>query len=527
MKVSKRGGLAVIAMLTAALIAAGCGGGGSKAADAAKSSKVLDLVPKSAIGYATLDTNFTGDNWKQFNKLASGFNADFEGVDTQLSESAGKEEVDYAKDVDPWLGDTGGAALLSMPNEGDAEFFAWVELDDVKKFEAFAKDDGLKAGDKIGDYKTLSDPDEDDGVFLAYNDDHILLSDKLAVLSKTIKYDGDSITKVDGIGDAIDEVGADSLGTIVVSGEGVRALVKDNAQASSTVGSATQLKELNAVAVSFGAEDKGMRVTGYVDSSGKDSPENGSRDVLEGLPANTVFALGGQNFGGGLKTLAEDAGKTNPQVQQMIGAGSAALGVDVDDLSKAFADEFALGLGSTDEGLGALAGGVTGAAMGGGLGALDPSALTKALSITIAFSETGSTKDTLDKLTQAAGGFLGASGAPKTAKLGDFETTTISAAGMPVTTASSKDIAAISLGVDVFENWGKDSLSSTDAYKDAVKAAGTPGKTAGFMWVDAGRIATFAGVKSAEDVKLGGLVGWVEGDKGSAKFSAFMHIDTK
>ena len=75
MKLLTRGGLAACAIAGAALIAAGCGGsgGGSGASGAAKDAAALDLVPKNAIGYVTVDTDFEGDQWTQFSDLAKAF----------------------------------------------------------------------------------------------------------------------------------------------------------------------------------------------------------------------------------------------------------------------------------------------------------------------------------------------------------------------------------------------------------------------------------------------------------------------
>jgi hypothetical protein len=111
---SKRSGLAAIAIVGAALVAAGCGGSGSSSAT---SSGALDHIPSTALAYASFDTDFDGDEWKQFDHLATAFDKDFKGVGDELSKSAGKAEgdddVDFDKDVKPWLGDSAGVAVLS------------------------------------------------------------------------------------------------------------------------------------------------------------------------------------------------------------------------------------------------------------------------------------------------------------------------------------------------------------------------------------------------------------------------------
>ncbi|MCW2921313.1 MAG: hypothetical protein JWL76_1187 [Thermoleophilia bacterium] len=543
MKLHVRGGIAALAITGAALIAAGCGGsgGGSGASDAAKDAAALDLAPKSAIGYVTVDTDFSGDQWSQFSDLAKAFDNDFKGVDKEISDATSDsgddadggdtegddkgKDVDFEKDVDPWLGESGGAAIIKVTKGGDdAEWFAWFELEDVAKFEDFAKDqDGVKQGKKVGDFKTFDSTDEGDDTFIAYNDDYAVLTDSRTKLEKVVKYDGDSIKDADGVSDAIDEVEGDALATVVVNGAGIRQLVKDTPEAKA-LANADQLKDLHAVAVSFSAEDDGMRVDGHVAADGEKAGKNEESDLFNDLPGNTVFAVGGHDLGGALKTFAEEAGKDNAQIQQGVGAISGVIGVSLDDMAKAFEGDFALALSADDAGLGALAGGVAGAAMGGGLGATDPAALLKAGTVLLAFEETGDAGATLDKIAGAAGGLVGG-GTPKTGTSGDFETKSLTLQGIPVTTAASKDVAALAVGLDVFENWGDDSLGESDAFTAAWKAADAPDKALGSIWFDAGRVAKVAGVESGEGVTLGGLVGWVEADDSNANFGLFLHVD--
>ncbi len=545
-KLQTRGGLAAIAIAGAALIAAGCGGsGGSGASEAAKDAAALDLVPKSAIGYITIDTDFSGDQWSQFSDLAKAFDKDFKGVDKEIAESTSKsnedaddeptdsgeeptdnpDDVDFEKDVEPWLGESGGAALLSVTKGGDdAEWFAWVELEDVKKFEDFAKDQDSKQGKEIGDYKTFDSTDEDDEMFIAYTDDYAVFTDTRAKLEKIVEFDGDSIKDADGVNDSIDEVEGDALATVVVNGEGIRKLVDETPEAKS-LANAKQLKDLRAMAVSFSAEDDGMRIDGHINADGEEAGENAEAALFNDLPGNTVLAIGGHDLGGALETLAEEAGKDNAQIQQGIGAISGVIGVSLDDMAKAFDGEFAMAMAADDAGLGALFGGVAGAAMGGGLGSTDPAALLKAGTVMLAFEETGDAGETLDKIAGAAGGLTGG-GAPTAGTSGDFETKQLNLQGIPVMTAASDDVAALTVGLDVFENWGgDDSLGESDAFKNAWEAADGPDKAMGTMWLDAGRIAQVAGVESGEGVELGGMVGWVEADDSNANFGVFLHVD--
>ncbi len=520
-----RGGLAALVVSVAAMIAAGCGGSGSGSGGAAKNAPALDFIPKSALGYVTIDTDFSGDQWSQFSDLAKAFDKDFKGVEETLAEQAksGEDAVDFAKDVDPWLGDSAGAALLRVKDGGDdADAFAWVELEDAAKFETFMKDRDAKAGKDIGDFKTFEGGDE--GQYVAYDDDLALLANSRAQLTAIVEFDGDSIKDAEGVGDAIDEVEGDALATLVVSGAGVREFVKNTEQARSLT-DLKQLKDFHAMAVSFSAEDDGLLLDGHVHSSGEDAGKNEENTVFEDVPANTVLAVGGNDLGGRLKRVLDDAGKGNAQLQQGIGAISGIVGVDLDGLTKAFDGQWVLGLSADEAGLGALVGGAAGAAMGGGTDSLDPAALLTAGSLFLAFEETGDARETVDKIVGAVGGLTGSAGAPKEGASGDFKTRSLTVQGLPITTASSDGVAAVSVGVDTFSAWGgDDSLGESDSFTSAWDAADAPDKSLGQVWLDAGRVANLAGVESGEGVKLGGLVGWFEADGSNGNFGMFLHV---
>jgi hypothetical protein len=163
--------------------------------------------------------------------------------------------------------------------------------------------------------------------------------------------------------------------------------------------------------------------------------------------------------------------------------------------------------------------------MGGGLGSTDPAQLLKAGTVLLAFEETGEAGETLDKVAGAVGGLAGAGAAPKTGTSGDFETKQLTLQGIPVTTAASDEVAALSVGLDVFDVWGDEPLGDNEAYTAARVAADAPDEALGSIWFDAGRVAKLAGVESGEGVELGGLVGWVEADGSNGNFGLFLHVE--
>ncbi len=527
MKLQVRGGLAVLAIVGSALVATGCGSG-SGATSAAKSSAALDFVPKSAIGYVTVDTDFGGDNWDQFSSLATALDPDFKSVEDQVAKSTSNDEddVDYAKDIDPWLGKNAGAALLDVKSDEAADFFVWAEVSDKAAFEKFAKKRDFEKGAKVGDFQSWKNADDEDMV-IGVSDDLAILTTDSAMLKTIVNYDGDSITDADGVEDAIDEVDGDALGTLVINGAGLRAAAKNDDDLKQ-IADLDQLKDFKSFAMSMGVQDDGFRVDGHAISDGDDKLKNTEHPVFEDMPANTLLAISGNDLGGQLSAAADAAGKDSADTQQMLGQATALLGVTMDELADTLDGEFVLGVSADDAGLGSLATGVAGAAGGGGLSSVDPTSLLSAGTIMLAFEETGDTSKTLGKIVTSVGGLLGgsttAAAAGKTSTVGKFTLRQLSLGGIPLTEASTKDLAAVSIGVSPFASWGKDTLGDSDAFQDAWKAADAPDETWGTMWLDAARVAKLAGAEGSDDAKLGGMVGWIEGDDSDAHLGAFLHV---
>jgi hypothetical protein len=536
-KLQLRGGLAACAIAGSVLIAAGCGGD-SGSSDAAKDAAALDYVPDTAIAYVTVNTDFSGDAWERFGNLAKALDPDFEPVGDQLADQAaeGDGEVDFEQDVEPWLGESGGAAVLSVDAKaaegGDAEAavdgaeaFIWLEVADREAFDDFAKKRDFTEGDTVGDFTLWTNKDEDGAV--AVSDDLAFYADSEEQLTSIVEFDGDSITSVDGIDAAIDGVDLDdALATVVVNGEGVREAAKSDDQLKS-LADLEQLDGFEAMALGFGAEEDGMRIDGNVALAEDGDSENIKHDVFMELPETTVLAVGGVNLGGLVKGAVEGAGESNPQIQQGAGALSAVLGVTIDDLADAMDGEFALGVSAADEGLGALAGGVAGAAMGGGLGAVDPAQLVQAGTVVLAFAETGSTGETLSKVVGGAGALTGAAvgGAKASTKEGDFTVTRTNIQGVPAMVGTSEDIAAVEVGADLFKTWGSAPLSENEAFTAAWETAGVPDESVSVMWLDAGRVGQLAGLDSGNDAQLGGLVGWTDIDGKNYHIGAFLHVE--
>ncbi len=178
--------------LTAALIVAGCGGGGS----GNPTEEALSFMPKDAPVVITLDTDPNGDQWKQVNQLIGKF--PFAGqVKSQLKSSfAQSAKLDFDKDVKPILGNQ---LVFTVPTvqalqQGNTPVFGALHVNDEGKANDFVKKDARKAGSVDGTdvYKETGD------TYLAVKDGTILIGDTQQDIEAALKrHDGDHMTQDD------------------------------------------------------------------------------------------------------------------------------------------------------------------------------------------------------------------------------------------------------------------------------------------------------------------------------------------
>jgi hypothetical protein len=524
-KLKTRIGAAALCVLAGALVAAGCGSDSSDGGTA--SGKALDLVPKSAIGYATIDLDFGSDSWTQFNMLAGAFDPNFD-IEKAVAGRAGKD-TDFDKDIKPWLGDSAGAAITKLDLDAALQAkklaagstgFSWIELKDHAKFETFLKDKGYTKDGTAGDFDVWKDAKAKR--FIGTTDELAISAQTKAKLDEVTDYDGDTIDDADLDG-VTGKLGDDSVMRVIVNGDAVH----DAVAASNTgksFGGGKGLEKFEGAAMELTPEDNGFHA--HMFSKGLTSKDSGdaSSDLFESLPGDTVLSIGGHDFGSTLQTTLGAVAK-NPTYGGTATQFMALLGIDAKQVGTAFSGDFAVGLSGTDAGLGAVVGAVAGAFVQKSLKGINPVALAKGAALTLAFEKGDETSETLDKLGVGASRLLRAP-APKVGKVGVFQTKSTAVLGMPLTVASSEDIAALSLGTDVFGKWGSPKLGDNATLKAAWDAADAPDDAAGSFWFDYPRIAKIMERKSADGVTPGGWVGWGSHEGDTTNLDVFMHVAT-
>ncbi|MBC7645405.1 MAG: DUF3352 domain-containing protein [Thermoleophilia bacterium] len=485
----KRGAVLRAAAVLAAFLATGCGSAKSGAGKAATSADGLEFVPKTAIGYVTVDTDFSDGNWDRARKLGKKFpeyEAQRDKLMTQLNKG-GDNKMTFKDDVKPWLGKDAGAALvISGGAKSKGHGIIWVaSTNDAKAVKALKKG-GAKSAETYKGIKTYS---AKDGSYSAIDNGYVVLGDDEATLKLALntKKDGPSIGDDDTASKAAKHVGDDSIVALVVGRAGVQSALKTAGKSGQNAMIAKALKQLNVndfngLALGISPKDRGVALDGWVGSGGKTQlPDDATPTLLTDLPATTAVALTGQDLGGGLEQVLTAVGDSDPKVSSQITQAEAALGLEKGSLGKAFGGKFSISVSGS----------------------------TKPVVALVVENQGSDTKDTLDKLVGVSQ-LVGAAPTNLTVKGGSGKQVTFGS--ITIAEGTLNDVSIITNDPAWLNAWGTGAtLGDSDSYKRVTDEAGVPDKVGALLYVDPQATATLG-----ESLSKTGLASSLTGKLGSA-----------
>jgi hypothetical protein len=201
--------LSLIAALIAAVTVAGCGGD-----DEGADTGAASIAPASAPVYFDVTLKPEGGAKEDAEAaLSTILGTDDPGstIVEQVQRQAAAEgmDFDYARDIEPWLGETFTVFLTTIGSDSDDSEGAYVfETSDPDKALEFFKDAEDATG-RTGEYEGISYEFDEDGSVLGRVDDFIVGGDESAFKAAVDAADGDSLSETanfkDGVGDLSDE----------------------------------------------------------------------------------------------------------------------------------------------------------------------------------------------------------------------------------------------------------------------------------------------------------------------------------
>jgi hypothetical protein len=296
--------LPVLIAALAVLFAAGCGGGGD---DGGSGTDPATAAPPKAPVFIDFTVRPEGETKQNLDALAK----EIAGIDnlgdlivTELENSASEEgeELDFEKEVEPWLGERGGLFLREYEGDDFEGYGAAVQAEDEDEARDFI-DKQAEAGDEEvtdGSYEGVDFKVQEDETTVGVFDGLLVFAEDEATFKSMVDAsDGESLGGEGNYTDAVANVPDESVADVYVD---IGALIEESGD---EMDSDTELfldtlgiepEEATAVASLVPGSDQ-VEIDLSTDLSGDDPPSGDASELLETLPSTSVAAFASADFG--------------------------------------------------------------------------------------------------------------------------------------------------------------------------------------------------------------------------------------
>jgi hypothetical protein len=240
-------------------------------------------LPASAIAFAKVDLDPSADQKVdafRFARKFPGMRDSLDGVDENgdlrkeifdaIKEDGGLEGVDYAQDVEPWLGQRFGVAILP-PADGAQEPGVVVAL-------ASTDEDAAKQG--------LSKVTGSEGGYCSVQPDFAICGEEQSVVDKAVNdAKGSALADSDAFSQDMDDLGEDGMVT------GWMDMSKAGDITQSTLGASAQTTQQGRLATALRFDGPTLELAGRMNGLPAGSVPNGDGTSVGDLPADTLGAV--------------------------------------------------------------------------------------------------------------------------------------------------------------------------------------------------------------------------------------------
>jgi hypothetical protein len=351
---------ALAALFAAAAFVAGCGGGGSSSSDLASFAAPGSLVYAEGklrpAGTLKTDTDAVAQTIAGVDNLG-----DFVVEKLESSARDDGEPFDYAKEVEPWLGERAGVAFKGLKDGDLTEPVVVVESTDTTATQEFIDKQAKQSKDPYRDasYEGIEfKVGGSEGNAIGVVDDSLVVADGEGGFKAAVDASGgDSLADEARFADAISAASDGSLadayvdvgGLIDASGDGI------DPQAQEVLENAgIDPSEATAVASVVPGSDQ-VEIELSSDLGGEEAPSGDASDLLGSLPADSFAAFAATGFGGQLGEAIDnlDASGIPGQVPpKQLKSTLEAMGIDLDKIAASLKDAAVFAEGTSQSSLG-------------------------------------------------------------------------------------------------------------------------------------------------------------------------------
>jgi len=296
--------LALLAAL-AALFVAGCGGGSDDSSSGG--TDPATVAPAGApvfIGTTVRPEGETKANIEALAQKIAGVD-DLGGLIVEELESSASddgEDLDFEKEVDPWLGDEAGIFLQEYEEEDFEGYGAAIQASDEEEAKSFVEKQAESDEETVedGSYQGVDFKVQEDETTIGVFDGLVAFAQSEAIFKEMVDAsDGDNLAGEEAFGDATADVPDDSAADVFVD---IGALIEE---AGGEIDSESQIfldalgiepDEATAVASVVPGSDQ-VEIDFSTNLSGENPPSGDASELLGTLPGTAVGAFASAEFG--------------------------------------------------------------------------------------------------------------------------------------------------------------------------------------------------------------------------------------
>jgi hypothetical protein len=345
---------------SAAIAIAGCGGGDS-------SSDLAGFASPGALVFAEGELMPSGELKSNADSVASRI----AGVDNlgdliveKLEDNSGEDgkPVDFAREVEPWLGERGALAFDGVEDGDPTELVMAIETTDPAAAREFVDDraEESKPPARAGSYEGVEfKVGGSEGQAVGVVEDFLVVAEDEGVLRAAVDaWQGDALADESRFQDAISAASDGSLADVYLDLGGLLEESKGNVdpQALEVLqSSGVALEEATAVASVIPGSDE-IQIDLSSDLGGAEPPPGGDASALIGtLPGNSFAALGFSEFGDQLKEALDELDESGVPGQlppNQLKSSLASVGIEVDKIADSLEDGAIFARGDSKRSLG-------------------------------------------------------------------------------------------------------------------------------------------------------------------------------
>jgi Protein of unknown function (DUF3352) len=307
----------VILVALAALLAAGCGGGDDSGSGDSNAATLAPATAPVFVDFTVRPEGATKANIEELAKKLAGIDDLGDLIVTELENSASEDgdELDFEKEVEPWLGERAGLFLQEYEEEDFEGYGAAVQTEDEDEAREFV-DKQLENADESaedGSYEGVDFKVQEDETTIGVFDGFVVFAEDEAIFKSMVDAsDGENLAGEEAFTSAMGEVPGDSAADLFVDIGGLidEAGKEIDAGTQAFLDSAgIEPREATAVASVVPGSDS-VEIDLSSNFSGDNPPSGDASELLGSLPGTSVGALAadefGQRFNDGIDKIDEE-----------------------------------------------------------------------------------------------------------------------------------------------------------------------------------------------------------------------------